>query len=156
MRGDAAWNDGFWVKEEGLGRRGEESRADSQRERQGGKEQEDAIEQATGCKKGKEEKGRENIRGKQLGSKEDPQGDTDPARSNEEEEKEEESRGTGGGNLLHGVGGDWESARKEDTAKGPCHVPGGAWLHKVWRFCSTNVPIGAKGHKREIRESWEG
>ncbi|KAJ1164483.1 hypothetical protein NDU88_004920 [Pleurodeles waltl] len=81
----------------------------------------------------KDEEEREDIGRKLPGSKEDPRGDTEVERSNEGEKKEEESRGPSGGNLALGVGVDGEPARKEDTTKRQCHVPGGEWLHKVHR-----------------------
>ncbi|KAJ1117988.1 hypothetical protein NDU88_006183 [Pleurodeles waltl] len=135
---DLAWNDNFWVKEEGLKDGERERRGD--RVWQGEKEQEDAITEAEDPRKAEEEKGREDLRGKQTGSEEDPNGDTDTARSNEEVEKEGESRGS------FGIGGDWRPARKEDTAKEPHHVPGGVWLYKVGRFFTSNVPVAVKGH----------
>ncbi|KAJ1116626.1 hypothetical protein NDU88_004832 [Pleurodeles waltl] len=131
MSNDLTWSDGFQVKEEGLGHGGRGKPADGQRERQGEKELEDARTWTEDPRKVKDEEEREDIGGKQLGSKEDPKVDTEVEKNNEGEKKEEGSRGPRGGNLVLGEGADGEPARKEDTAKGPCHVPGGEWLHKV-------------------------
>ncbi|KAJ1161374.1 hypothetical protein NDU88_001861 [Pleurodeles waltl] len=146
---DPAWNDDFRVKEEGL--------KDAERKRQGDRDSSARREGAVGChnatedpRKVGEEEERVTLGGKQLGSEDDPKGDTDTARSNEEEEKEEKNRGS---RRSFGVGEDSKPARKEDTAKEPCHIPGGAWLQKVWRFFTSNVPVGVKGHEREVMES---
>ncbi|KAJ1124815.1 hypothetical protein NDU88_003264 [Pleurodeles waltl] len=91
MSNDLTWSNGFRVKEEKLGRRGREKQADRQRDGQGGKELKDAIMRTEDPRKAKEEEEKEDIGGKQLGSKEDPKRDTETERSNEEEKRRREA-----------------------------------------------------------------
>ncbi|KAJ1084761.1 hypothetical protein NDU88_004907 [Pleurodeles waltl] len=65
MSNDPIGSNGFRVKEEGLGRRGREKRADGQREGQDGKELEGAVMRTEDPRKAKEEEEREDIGGKQ-------------------------------------------------------------------------------------------
>ncbi|KAJ1185365.1 hypothetical protein NDU88_002158 [Pleurodeles waltl] len=121
---DLAWRDNFCVKKERL-RDGKKKRQADGHEGQQGEEQVDAISRVEDSRKLEEEKGRENLAGEELGPTENPNGDTEAGRSDEEEE----SRGPRG---SYRVGGEEEPSRKEDTTKGPRHVPGGAWLYKVY------------------------
>ncbi|KAJ1141682.1 hypothetical protein NDU88_008010 [Pleurodeles waltl] len=112
---DPARRDGFQVTKEGLEVEEEKRQADEHEGRQEGEEQVDAMSQG-GTRKTEEEKEGENVAGKEPGMMENPNGDTEARRCDEEEE----SRGPQGSYCL---GGEEEPSRKDDTTKGPHHVP---------------------------------
>ncbi|KAJ1118457.1 hypothetical protein NDU88_006648 [Pleurodeles waltl] len=151
---DPIWSDGFREQEEGLGRSKSEKQADRQKGRQGEeKELGDTTTRAEDLRTMKEEEEREDIGGKQPGSNEDQKGGTETARGNEEEDKEERSSGPRGGKLSLGGGVNRGPARKENIAKEPHNIAGGAWLDKVRRLITRNIPTGAKGLEGDLRES---